>query len=150
MLQVTFLEAFLRIGSLTQRTPDGFFRWLRRIAENNLRDAVRALEREKRPDAQHRVTRGADGESSRTLLQAIRGNDSTVGGRAVVEEQVKKMNDAIEKLPASYRVVIREVDLNERPVSEVSEELGKSAGAVHMLRSRAVDRLRELLRSEPF
>ena len=51
----------------------------------------------------------------------------------------------LERLPASYRRVVDEVDLAERPVSEVAAELNKSPGAIHMLRSRAHERLRELL-----
>src|SRR5262245_40089030 len=47
VLQVTFLEAFLRIGSFQ---PGGAFAaWIRKIAENNLQDAIRELERNKRP-----------------------------------------------------------------------------------------------------
>ncbi|MEE8468343.1 MAG: sigma factor, partial [Planctomycetota bacterium] len=37
VMQVTFLEAYLRIGTLRSRTTEGFRGWLARIAENNLR-----------------------------------------------------------------------------------------------------------------
>src|SRR5256885_1282570 len=49
VIQVTCLEAFLRIRSFRPRDPDSFMAWLRRAAENNLQDAFRNLEREKRP-----------------------------------------------------------------------------------------------------
>ena len=60
-------------------------------------------------------------------------------------EEVVRMRAAIARLPKSYRVVVEEMDLAEVPVQEMAARLGKSAGAVHMLRSRAHDRLRELL-----
>ena len=50
VMQVTYLEAFLQVHQLADRTPAGFQRWLNRLAENNLRDAIKALERQKRPD----------------------------------------------------------------------------------------------------
>lgn len=145
ILQVTSLEAFLRIGTLEQRSSGGFVTWLRRIAENNLRDALRGLEAAKRPRAADRRTHGVAGESSRTLLAAVAGEHATAGGRAALAEELQRMEQAIRTLPRSYREVLREVDLAERPVADVAAAMDRSEGAVHMLRSRARERLRELL-----
>jgi len=145
ILQVTSLEAFLRIGSLEQRTSGGFVTWLRRIAENNLRDAVRGLEAAKRPQASDRRTQGVSGESSRTLLAAVAGEQATAGGRVALDEELARMEAAIATLPRSYREVLRAVELAERPVAEVASSMDRSEGAVHMLRSRARARLREIL-----
>ncbi len=146
VLQVTFLEAFLRIRSLEQRTEAGFWSWLRRIAEHNLADAVRQLDRQKRSDARHRITHGAAGESARTLLLAVADGSVTAGGRASLAEEIERLHRAIAALPASYRAVIEHVDLAEQSVAEVARSLGRSEGAVHMLRARARDRLHELMR----
>ena len=144
VMQVTYLEAFLRVRALRARTAAGFVAWLARSAEHNLRDAVRELGRLKRPDAHGRATRGA-GDSAWTLLAGLSAGAPTAGGLAAGREAVEGLLRAIETLPASYARVVREVDLAERPVGEVADELGRSAGAVHMLRARAHDRLRELL-----
>jgi RNA polymerase sigma-70 factor (ECF subfamily) len=146
VLQVTFLEAFLRIRSLEQPTVAAFHSWLRRIAENNLADAVRALGRQKR-DAAARITHGSAGESSRTLLLAVAGEQSTASSRAQSAEQIGRLRTAIGALPVSYRLVVEQVDLAERAVPEVAAAMGRSEGAVHMLRARAHDRLRELLKA---
>ncbi len=145
VLQVTYLEAFLRIGSLDVASQAGFDRWLWRIAENNLRDAIRALEREKRPNASRRMTQGARGESARTLLSRMSEEAETAGGQLSAKEELERMHRAIESLPSSYRDVIKELELDQQPVQQVAERLGKSEGAVHMLRARARARLRELL-----
>ena len=145
ILQVSYLEAFLRIGSLRDPTPTGFRAWMRRLTENNLRDAIRALERDKRPEARRRLTHGAQGESARTLLLAMAGDHPTAGSVAASHEQIRGMLRAVSQLPASYRQVIEQVDLAERSVADVSQEMNRSPGAVHLLRSRAHDRLRELL-----
>ena len=146
VLQVSFLETFLRIGTLRDRTPSGLRAWMRRLVQNNLTDAIRALERDKRPDSGRRVTVGQNGQSARTLLSMIAADAPTAGLRASLKEQVRDLQAAIRRLPASYRTVVQSLDLEERSVAEVAKELGRSRGAVHLLRSRAHDRLAELLR----
>lgn len=145
ILQVTFLEAFLRIRSLQQRTSSGFYAWLRQMAQHNLIDAVRWLERDCRPDAKKRVTRGAAGESARTLLLSIAEDKTTVSGGAELGDEVSRLHRAIAQLPSSYRIVIERIDLAESPVADVAAQMGRSEGAIHMLRARAHDRLHELL-----
>lgn len=147
VLQVSFLEAFLRIGALATPTVAAFQAWFLRIAENNLIDATRSLDRARRPDANDRVTQGAGGESARTLLLQVAGGDTTAGGQAAIAEQIERMHAAIAELPESYRRVVQLLDLEQRPLAEVAEELGRSIGAVHMLRSRAHGRLAELVRA---
>ncbi|MCK4660113.1 MAG: hypothetical protein KAV82_11380 [Phycisphaerae bacterium] len=65
VMQVTYMEAFLRIGQFAGRTPETFVAWLTRIAENNLRDAIKELERAKRPDPRRRVRCGYGRETPR-------------------------------------------------------------------------------------
>ncbi len=146
VLQVSYLEAYLRIPALQNATLRGFQVWLKRIAGNNLKDAIRALERDKRPDARQRVTQGPEGQSARTLLLSVTGRDATAGGQLAEREEIARLRSAISDLPDSYRRVVEGVDLDERPIREVADELQRSVGAVHMLRSRAHDRLREQLR----
>jgi RNA polymerase sigma-70 factor (ECF subfamily) len=145
VLQVSYLEAFLRIGALELRTLVGFRAWLKRITQRNLSDAIRALERDKRPAVRRRLTRGGAGESARTLFAKVAGDHASASSLAVEAEVMALLREAIQRLPASYRQVIEQLDLAERGVSEVATELGRSPGAVHMLHSRALDRLRELL-----
>jgi RNA polymerase sigma factor (sigma-70 family) len=148
VLQVTFVEAFLRIRCLRQATVGGFTAWLQRMAEHNLADAVRASTRKKR-DGAARITHGPAGESSRTLLLAVANPQTTASGRAAAAEQLARLHAAIAGLPASYRQVVEQIDLGERSVADVAGTLGRSEGAVHMLRARAHDRLRELLHGGP-
>jgi RNA polymerase sigma factor (sigma-70 family) len=146
VLQVSYLEAFLRIGSLRSPTSSGFRTWMARIVDNNLRDAIRALERDKRPDARRRETVGVRGESARTLLARVCGDEGTVSAAVVRGEELSRLTAAVNKLPPTYRRVVEAVDLAERDVGEVAAELGRSRGAVHLLRSRAHRRLAELMR----
>lgn len=146
VLQVSYLEAFLRIGSLRGDGWRSFLAWIRRIVDNNLRDAIRGLDREKRRGLVARETVGERGESARTLLARVAEKAATAGARVELVEDVERLRGAIEKLPPTYRSVVVALDLEERDPGEVSAELGRSRGAVHLLRSRAHGRLAELLR----
>ena len=148
ILQVSSLEAFLRIGSLRDATPDSFRAWIKRIVANNLRDAIRGLERDKRPNPRDRVTRGSSGESARTLLNALTDSRASASTPAILAEDLERLRAVIRVLPRSYRLVVERMDLEERDAAEVSAEMGRSRGAIHLLRSRAHDRLRELLHEE--
>lgn len=147
VLQVTYLEAFLRIRHFEPAGVGSFVRWLQRIAENNLLDAVRALDRDKRPPREKQVTRIRGEGTYVTLLGTLTGTTGTPSRYASKAEAKTVLERALASLPADYATVVRELDLECRPVAEVATSLSRSKGAVHMLRARAYDRLRELLGS---
>ncbi len=144
VMQVTYLEAFLRIRQFTPTSANGFANWLRRIAENNLLDAVKALECDKRgPSRVHRPTT----DSHAALLEQIGGTTTTPSRTAGRREVQKFVEDALGELPPVYAKVLRLCELEGRSSAEAAAELGRSDGAVRMLLCRAKDRLREVLGS---
>lgn len=145
VLQVTYLEAFLKIGSFTPGGPNAFFGWLKRIAENNLRDAIKALEAAKRPPPAGAMSGLSPFDSGVALLDMLSGGGGTPSRAAAVGEVQSALSRAMESLPPDYAAVVRAYDLEGRHISEVAAAVGRSPGAVHMLRARAHDRLRELL-----
>jgi RNA polymerase sigma factor (sigma-70 family) len=145
VMQITYIEGFLQIGGLTARDPAAFLSWLRRIAQNNLRDAIKELERAKRPNPRKRLA-DADGEGSFVALVEMLGVDSLTPSRAARTGEARRaVSAALEKLPPDYAAVVRLYDLEGREIADVARELRRSPGAVHMLRARAHDRLRALL-----
>jgi RNA polymerase sigma-70 factor, ECF subfamily len=147
VLQVTYLEAFLRIRYFEPNGVGSFVRWLRRIAENNLLDAVRALDRDKRPPRDKQVANIRGEDTFVTLLGLLTGTTGTPSRYASKAEAKTALERALASLPDDYATVVRKLDLECRPVGEVAESLERSKGAVHMLRARAYDRLRELMGS---
>ena len=145
VLQVTFLEAFLRIGSFEPNGIHSFVAWLTRIAQNNLRDAVKELGRQKRPPRDRQVNQNARTDSHTALLQRVRGGGASPSGHVVVAENKVLLEQAIDKLPPDYAKVVRFYDLECRDATAVANAMNRSVGAVYMLRSRAHDCLRELL-----
>jgi len=145
VMQVTYLEAFLRITRFEPAGVGSFVRWLEQIAKNNLLDAVRALERDKRPPRNKKLTRIQQEGTYITLLGNLTGTTDTPSRFAAQSEAKRLLERAMAKLPNEYEQAVRLLDLEMRPVSDVAESMGRSKGAVHMLRARAHDRLRELL-----
>ena len=147
VMQVTYLEAFLRTGGFTPSGVDGFVAWLTRIAENNLRDAVKELNRNKRPPRDKRLT-GVGDASYASLLENLGGSLSTASQHAQKNEAKVLLEACLSRLPPDYAKVVLLHELEGRPAPEVAKMIGRSVGAVYMLRARALARLREMLPSE--
>ena len=101
VLQVTWLEAFLAIERCTSTHAAGFAAWLRAIAERNLQDAVRGLEREKRPDSRGRVEAAAD------LLDELTAGATSPTRAAARSEARERVELAVATLPEDYALVVR-------------------------------------------
>jgi len=148
VMQVTYLEAFLTIDRLTARDGTGFKAWLRRIAQNNLRDAIKELGRQKRPNPAKRVQATAGQESYVTLVERLGRTTATPSRHVARDEAARVIETMLDRLPQDYARVIRLYDLQGQEISEVAAEMGRTPGAVHMLRARAHDRLRSLIGAE--
>lgn len=147
VMQVTYVEAVMRIGKFKSGGATGFQAWLMRLAENNLIDAVRSLEAARRPDPARRVSAAprSGNESMVALVDLLSGTLTTPSRHAARGEAVSHLDAALKSLPPDYEKVVRMYDLEGKPVDEVAKAVGRSEGAVFMLRSRAHDRLREAM-----
>ncbi|GJQ28207.1 MAG: RNA polymerase sigma factor RpoE [Phycisphaerae bacterium] len=148
VMQVTYLEAFMRITSFQPRHEGSFLAWVSLIAENNLRDAIKELERQKRPNPRNRVQATAGQDSYVALVEMLGATMTTPSIQAARGELVGALDQALAKLPPDYAKVIRLYDLEGRDANEVAKEVGRSPGAVYMLLARAHDRLKDVLGSE--
>lgn len=141
ILQVTFLEAFRRYPEFKARGSRSFPAWLRRIAINNLIDAIRGLQTAKRTRP---GTPSRDGAGD---PEFIAGTGTAPSRAARREESRERVYAALDRLPPDYATAVRECDLKERPVDEVAAEMNRSPGAVYMLRARGREQLAALLGS---
>lgn len=148
VMQVTYLEAFVQITRFDPQRAEPFRSWLQRIAENNLRDAIRGLQRQKRPQPANRVSLPVGGDSALDLIAQLGITTTTPSRHVVGDERITRLNAALDALPEDYGQVVRLYDLQGLPIADVARRMGRSPGAVHMLRARAHDRLREVLGSE--
>jgi RNA polymerase sigma factor (sigma-70 family) len=149
VMQITYLEAFMQIRSFDPERATTFRSWLQRIAENNLRDAVRGLERAKRPNPRNRLRAATHEDSLVGLFEELEATSATPSRNLGQREACRILEAAIAALPETYADVIRLYDLEGQPIEDVARSLDRSPGAIHMLRARAHDRLREHLGSSP-
>jgi len=148
VMQVTYLEAFLQAGQLEGRDSGAFTGWLRRIANNTLRDAIRELSRAKRPESGQRLSPPV-GEDSYVALVELLGHTTTTPSRHAAQAELgQTVNRTLDRLPPDYQTVIRLYDLEGQPIQQVADTMQRSPGAVHMMRARAHDQLRTLLGAE--
>jgi RNA polymerase sigma-70 factor (subfamily 1) len=147
ILQVTFIEACTRLEKFTGGGASGFLAWLSRMADNNRIDAVRSLEGAKRPGPSKRVHAAANEDSAVALIELMGGTSHTPSRSVARGEARRFLEDALATLPVEYERVIRLYDLKGKSAGEVGAEMGRSEGAVYMLRARAHERLREALGS---
>jgi RNA polymerase sigma-70 factor (ECF subfamily) len=148
VMQVTYMEAFLNIDKLAPGGVGAFFSWLRRIAENNLRDAIRALEAQRRPPPAVSLPAPASGDSVVALYDLLGATTTTPSRDAARREMATALDTALARMPEDYAAVIRAYDLEGQPIATVAARMGRSPAAVYMLRARAHDRLREVLGAE--
>lgn len=147
ILQVTYLEAFLRIELFKADGPGSFRGWLTRIADNNLQDAIRSLDREKRPPREKQVRLPSREDSYVTLLLLLGGTTHTPSKHLAKKDAAALLEAALVKLPPDYEKVVRLSDLEGLTGVQVAEAMGRTLAAVYILKGRAHARLAEMLGS---
>ncbi len=143
VVQQTFVDVLTDARRFVPEGEQAFFRYLRTIARNNLIEVIRALDAGKRGGGRCRVT-GEGQESSLDLLHALAPAATALGPlpTAARREAAQAVRDAVAALPESWRRAVELYDLELRDIAEVAAILGRSPGAVHLLRNRAFARLR--------
>lgn len=143
-MQESYAEAFLSFEQLHDQ--DSLEPWLKRIAHNNLRDAIKELEAWKRGGASHQLREGTEGRSGYwRLVDSLCDSGTTPSGFARRSELCEVLDRVLKQLPDAYRRVVQLYDLEDRSAKQVAEILNCTPGAVFMRRSRAHSMLRQHL-----
>jgi RNA polymerase sigma-70 factor, ECF subfamily len=144
IVQQTLLEAHVERRQFCG-DESGFCAWLRRALVNNLRDALRAIRRGKRDLAREQSLDATADESSARLASWLAADHSSPSGRAVRNEDLLRMADALVELPQPQRDAIVLHHLQRWTLAEVASELNRTEAAVAGLLHRGLKRLRQLL-----
>jgi len=148
VLQITYLEVFLRIHTFEPRGEEAFFKWLLRAAENNLRDAIRGLRAAKRAPVEAKVVSLGGTESTEAFFHQQLLTTTTPSRHMAAADIDRTVRDALSRLPPDYASLIRMYELECQPIDVVARALGRSEAAVYMLRARAIDHLRRIVTHE--
>jgi RNA polymerase sigma-70 factor (ECF subfamily) len=146
LVQETLLKAHRCFGQFRGQTEPELATWLRQILARNLCDLVRRYQ----AGGAREVARECSLEdildhSSQALGRLLEAPGASPSEHAQRRELSVVLADALADLPADYREVIVLRSLEERDWEEVAETMSRSAGAVRLLWTRALARLRPLI-----
>jgi RNA polymerase sigma-70 factor (ECF subfamily) len=148
IVQETLLNAYQAGDQLRAKSDGETAAWLRRILTNALTDAVRRLSSDRR-DVRREKSLSVRIEQSSARLEALLAIDSrSVSEREAREDQLRKLADALSRLPDDQRTAVEHLHLHGHSVAEISKQMDKTEAAVGGLLRRGVKKLRELLASE--
>ena len=139
LVQEVLIHALRGLGDFTYRNEGDFVRWLSKIAENAFYDNLDKFYAGKRNI--HNEVRFNDCKSTTAgrFTGAPGPIDLTTPSRIMSKkEDLARLEKAIDKLKPKYREVILLAKIEQLPYSQIGDRLGKSAGAVKMLVSRAI------------
>ena len=120
-----------------------FGAWLLRIAANVIADRAKKAARE--PGSSPGISEGA---STPSLTAALRNAASTPQSPEVQLEEAERrarVIQMVDELPGDQRRVVRMRFAEEKSITEIAAELGRSEGAVKQLQFRAFQNLRAKL-----
>jgi RNA polymerase sigma-70 factor (ECF subfamily) len=152
VLQDTYFEAFRRLGEFQWAGTDSMYRWLVTIARNRVIDLLRMKRALKRGggDAAGRQlpTDTPFGQDSVVaMLTELAVYQRTPSRSAVSRELVAAVERSLDRLPGTYRDVIRLRYLEGLPIEETAKRMGRTPGAIKQLCNRAYKALRAEMRS---
>jgi RNA polymerase sigma-70 factor, ECF subfamily len=144
IVQQTLMEAHAKADQF-QGDESALAAWLRQALVNNLRDAWRAMRRDKRDLRREQALHSAVEQSSARLAGMLAAPPSSPSQRAVRNEDLIHLADALNQLPEAQREAIVLHHLQGCTLSETARDLGKTDAAVAGLLHRGLRNLREIM-----
>jgi RNA polymerase sigma-70 factor (ECF subfamily) len=140
----TLLQAYEGLAGF--RGGDAELRaWLRRIVARDLAHTVRDLHRGKRDVARERSLEEAVHASSARVEAWLVAEQSSPSQRAVRNEQLLLLADALTELPEAQREAVVQHYWQGRSLADIGAELGRTPAAVAGLLHRGLKQLRRRL-----
>lgn len=141
LVQQTFLEAQRDFARFDGDTEEQLLAWLRQLLLHNVANFSRAYRETGKRDVGREVALAGDSSGEGVLP----GDGPTPSGRVIQDERSQALQQALERLPEDYRLVIRYRYEEERSFDEIARLLGRSPNAARKLWARAIERLQEEL-----
>jgi RNA polymerase sigma-70 factor (ECF subfamily) len=148
VLQETWIAAFRGLPGFHRRGPDAMDRWLRRIAQRILINAVKKAQMGKRGGGQVVLRAHAGRVSSMLdLFARVASPCRTPSSEAAAVEAVHALQIALASLPEARRRAIWLSYIEGRQRDEIAEAMNKTTTAVNSLLINGLRQLRERMGS---
>lgn len=140
IVQETFLEAQRAFRQFTGSSEEELMAWLRRILVNNVADFRRRYRGTDKRNADREIAVD-QGPSSYDWRGTFAADELTPSGEFVVQEDLIRLQQAMERLPDDYRLVLQYRYLEGLPFDDVAARIGRTSAATRKLFGRAIERL---------
>ena len=144
VVQQTLLEAHARLEQF-EGDDSALAAWLRQALTNNLRDAWRALRREKRDIRREQALAEQVAESSARLEGMLAAAQSSPSQQAARNEDLLRLADGLARLPEPQRQAIVLHHLQGFSLAETALNMKRTDAAVAGLLHRGLKALRKLM-----
>jgi RNA polymerase sigma-70 factor (ECF subfamily) len=142
LVQETFLKAQRHFAGFQGNTEGELKAWLRQLLLNNLADFTRLYRATDKRQVRREVILEA-GTSSTAPTPEPSGDTPTPSDLAMEQEQARAIQQALERLPDDYRLVMRYRYEEELSFEEIGRLMNLSSSAARKLWLRAIKRLRQ-------
>ena len=142
LVQDTFISAIRSMDNFTYTNEGDFLRWISKIAENRLRDNIDKLHAGKRDihkEVPLNLNRADTQDTYAPSFEPI--NCTTPSLIMSKQEDLNKLEMAMDKLKPEYREVIKLTKIEGLSYKEVADKSGKTPDATRMLLARAISAL---------
>jgi RNA polymerase sigma-70 factor (ECF subfamily) len=147
IVQLTLLEAHEKRDAFRGESRTEMAGWLRTMLMNNVADAVRAMEREKRDIRRERSIEAEISDSFSRAHDWLQADHTSPSQHLVRHEEQLALADALAELPADQSEAIILHHLEGQSLHELAVYFGRSEPAVAGLLHRGLKRLRQKLKS---
>lgn len=149
IIQEVYSQVFRDIGNFRSREDASFLAWLKTIADNRIRDALRAQQAKKRGGDRRRVTAGVNEDSPfvNDLVAEYAATSATPSREVARREAIQAIQVALAGLSEEYRLVVQLRYFEGLSLEETAEAVGKTKGAVRGILDRAKQKIRDSLES---
>jgi RNA polymerase sigma-70 factor (ECF subfamily) len=140
IVQETLLEAHRSFGTFHGKSRSELIVWLQAILTHRVKTARRRYRGTDKRDLAREVSL-RDGDTSGAAIQLATASQSTPSGRAAQNEELARLEQALQELSTRHEQVIRLRNELKLSFVEVGEALGCSDDAAQKLWTRAIDAL---------
>ena len=148
LVQQAFVRATAAAGELRSREPAVVAAWLRKIMANELADAIKHFDRDKRAIDRERSIEADLDRSASGLVGWLAADMTSPSGKASANEDLLRLADALAELPESTRDIVILKHAQGLTLAEIAERVGISIPAVASRLRRGLEQLRTLMGRE--
>jgi RNA polymerase sigma-70 factor (ECF subfamily) len=145
LVQETFLNAHRGFTSFRGHSEGELIAWLRRILARRLANHVKRDQGPRHNAGREESLEALLDHSDQALQQALIAPGSSPSAQTERRERAVLLADALEKLTPDQREVFTRRHVEQIPIREIAERMGKTSRAVEMLWLRAVEKLNAIL-----